>query len=310
MKSSRRIASLLPSATEVLWALGLADRVVAVSHECDYPPEAKERPRATRSLVDSAATSGQIDDEVRRRLAAGEPLYELDGELLARLAPDLIITQAQCDVCAVKLADVLEFVRTTSMLAGAQVLALQPAGLEEVLRDIEEIGRAAGVEEAARTYVAGLAARIDRVRGVTSRLDRSEHPRVVCIEWTDPLMAAGNWVPELVELAGGESLLATNGHHSPYVSWESIREANPDVIVVAPCGFDLARTMVEAETLRDLPGWTELAAVRNGRVWAVDGNAYFNRSGPRIVDSLEILAHLIHPDRFSLTAGAAVRKVP
>ncbi|HUE71861.1 MAG TPA: cobalamin-binding protein [Pirellulaceae bacterium] len=306
MQPPKRIASLLPSATEVLWGIGVGERVVAVSHECDFPAEAKQRPRGTRSLIDSAASSGHIDELVRRRLAAGEPLYELDRPLLVRLAPDLIITQAQCDVCAVKLADVLELVRSTPALQGAQVLALQPAGLEDVLLDIEAIGRAAGAEEAARKYVAGLVARIDRVQAVTGRLDRSERPRVVCIEWTDPLMTAGNWVPELVELAGGESLLAAKGQHSPYVSWDQIRAANPEVIVVAPCGFDLPRTLVEAETLRHLPGWKELAAVRNRRVWAVDGNAYFNRSGPRIVDSLEILAHVLHPDCFPLPRSGAL----
>ena len=295
----QRIASLLPSATEVLWALGLDERVVAVSHECDFPAAAKERPRATRSLVDGSAASGQIDDEVRRRLAAGEPLYELDRPLLARLAPDLIITQAQCDVCAVKLADVIEFVRKTPAVAAAEVLAIQPEGLDDVLRDVQQIGRAAGSEAAALELVAELAARIDRVRNAAGSLDRPARPSVVCIEWIDPLMTAGNWVPELVELAGGESLLAAKGEHSPYVKWDSIRKRNPDVIIVAPCGFDLNRTIAEAQTLQLLPGWDELAAVKQGRVWAVDGNAYFNRSGPRIVDSLEIVAHILHPGIFT-----------
>lgn len=299
MTRPQRIASLLPSATEVLWALDLADRVVAVSHECDFPPGAKNLPRATRSLVDAASSSGQIDDEVRRRLAAGEPLYELDATLLKRLAPDLIITQAQCDVCAVKLDDVMKLVHSTPELARTTVLPLQPAGLDDILRDIEEISRAAGAESAARQYVGSLVSRVDGVRKFARQLEPSQHPRVICIEWTSPLMTAGNWVPELVELAGGTCLLATKGEHSPYVSWESIRAANPDVIVVAPCGFDLPRTILEAEALRELPGWNELAAVQHGRVWAVDGNAYFNRSGPRIVDSLEILAQLLHPDRFA-----------
>jgi iron complex transport system substrate-binding protein len=310
MRQPLVIASLLPGATEVLFALGLGNRVVAVSHECDWPPEAAGLPKATRSRIDSSLDSGGIDEAVRDHLGSGDSLYDLDRDLLARLEPDLIITQDQCDVCAVRYEDVVSLVESEPALAGTQVLPLNPAGLGDVLEDIVRIGEAAGTQiEAARLYKA-LRKRVTGVWSTVEDIPLEQRPSALCIEWLQPLMTAGNWVPRLVELAGGRSLLATEGQHSSYVSWESIREASPDVIVVAPCGFDLARTVVEAELLRDLPGWQELPAVRDGRVWAVDGNSYFNRSGPRIVDSLEILAHVLHPDRFPPPEGAVLKRVP
>ena len=308
MAPPQRIASLLPSATEILWALGLAGRVVAVSHECDYPRDAATRPRATRSLIDSGQDSGTIDDQVQGRLTAGQLLYELDADLLRRLQPHLIVTQAQCDVCAVQLADVQQLVRTAPELAAAQVLALQPAGLDDVLNDVLAIGRFVGAEAAAEEYVGLLRARVEAVRQRTAGLPADRRPRVVCIEWTEPLMTAGNWVPELISIAGGQSCLSEPGSHSGYVSWESICACEPEVIVVAPCGFDLARTIEEAAALTNRPGWRELAAVRSGRCYAVDGNAYLNRSGPRLVESLEILAHLIQPELFAAPDLSATGK--
>ena len=299
MTPPQRIASLLPSATEILWGLGLASRVVAVSHECDYPPETATRPRATRSRIDSTQASGQIDEQVQSRLAAGQPLYELDAALLRRLVPDLIVTQAQCDVCAVRLADVQDLVRTAPELATAQVLALEPSGLTDVLSDILRIGRFAGAETAAQQYNRQLQARVEDVRQRTCALPAAKRPRVVCIEWTEPLMTAGNWVPELISMAGGQPCLAEAEKHSGYVSWEAIRACQPEVVIVAPCGFDLVRTVEEAAALADLPGWRDLPAVRSGRCFALDGNAYLNRSGPRLVDTLEILAHLIQPESFA-----------
>jgi iron complex transport system substrate-binding protein len=299
MNPPPRIASLLPSATEILWALGVADRVVAVSHECDFPADVATRPRATRSLVDSAQDSRQIDDQVQGRVAAGQSLYELDAELLRRLTPELIVTQAQCDVCAVRLADVQALVDTAPELAGAQVLALQPAGLKDVFSDILSIGRSVGAEAAAEQYVGELRARIAAVQQRTDGLSADRRPRVACIEWTEPLMTAGNWVPELISLAGGQSCLAEAAMHSGYVSWEQVRACQPEVVIVAPCGFDLQRTMEEAAALKVLPGWYDMPAVLSGRCHAVDGNAYLNRSGPRLVESLEILAHLIQPKLFA-----------
>lgn len=311
MNPPSRIASLLPSATEILWGLGLGDRVVAVSHECDFPDEAAARPRATRSLIDSAHPSAYIDHEVQRRLTHGQALYELDARLLTSLAPDLIVTQAQCDVCAVRLADVLDLVRTARELTDTRVLALQPLGLNAVLDDIRTIGRATGAESAAAEFVYQLAERIAAVRDRTAEMSAARRPRVVCIEWIAPLMTAGNWVPELISIAGGVPCLAETGKHSSYVSWEAICSAKPEVVIVAPCGFDLTRTVAEAAALRALPGWRELPAVRSGRCFAIDGNAYLNRSGPRLVDSLEILANSIHPEMFptSLLSGPEKKAV-
>ena len=293
-----RIASLLASGTEMLYGLGLGERVVAVSHECDYPPEAAQKPRVTRTRVDASADSRTIDDQVQAAVASGAALYDIDVALLAELRPELIVTQAQCDVCAVRYADVLHAVETEPGLAGARVVALNPQSFADIFDDIRRVGEAAGCSGVAERYVAELLARLDAVRSRTVNLAPHERPRVVGVEWSDPLMAAGNWFPEMVELAGGTNRLTQAGVHSPYVDWASIVDEDPQVMIVMPCGFDLPRAVREAKSLEAIPGWHELSAVRRGRVFAVDGNAYFNRSGPRMVDSLEILAHLLHPDRF------------
>ncbi len=293
-----RIVSLISSGTEILFALGLGKQVVAVSHECDFPPAACELPRATRSWIDSSRMSDEIDRQVKERLSSGQSLYDIDADLVCRLAPDLIVTQAQCDVCAVRYESVLELVRSRPELANTSVLALNPQSLSEVLFDIVSIARAANVEMAGERLQKGLQARIDAVSTKTVRLEVNQRPRVVCIEWVQPLMAAGNWTPELIALAGGESGLAKAGQHSEYVSWEDIREFDPEVLLVAPCGFDLARSTDEARQLRSHPDFAELTAIRNARAFVIDGNAYLNRSGPRLVESLEIVAHLIHPELF------------
>jgi iron complex transport system substrate-binding protein len=294
----QRIASLLSSSTEILFALGLGERIVAVSHECDYPAAARDKPRATLSHIDSTQPSLAIDEQVRQRSLAGASLYGLNEPLLRELRPDLIVTQAQCDVCAVRYADVLDFVRREPTLHNTPVLALNPASLGDILADILRIGIATGATAAAEEFRARLQARIDVVRQATVELPASQRPKVVCIEWTDPLMAAGNWTPELIALSGGTCGLATAGEHSRYVRWEEICQFDPDVLLVAPCGFDLERSLCEARQLERLHGWSELTAVRTGRVHVIDGNAYLNRSGPRMVDSLEIVAHLLHPALF------------
>jgi len=296
MREPRRIASLLPSGTEMLYGLGLGDRVVAVSHECDYPPEVAGKPRVTAACVMSGGDSRQIDDDVRQRLSSGTPLYELDAAMLADLAPDLIVTQAQCDVCAIRYEDVLDAVAHQPALKDAQVLALNPMSLSEIFEDILRVGQATGRGDQARQYVAELHGRVEAVRSATSGVLPDERPRVACIEWIEPLMLAGNWVPELIEIAGGECELTQPGRHSAYVEWGRLLEFDPEVIVLMPCGFDLERTTAETQTLTNCPGWYRIAATGHQQVWAVDGNAYFNRSGPRIVDSLELLAHLIHPE--------------
>jgi iron complex transport system substrate-binding protein len=300
-----RIASLISSGTEILWALGLGQQVVAVSHECDFPAEAAKLPRATRSRIDSAQSSDEIDRQVKHCLQAGQPLYEVDAELLCRQAPDLIVTQAQCDVCAVRYADVVDLVRSRPELRNTRVVALNPQSLDDVLLDVRRVGQAAGAAAAAERVATGLSQRIEEISSRTRRLPAGERPRVVCIEWVLPLMTAGNWTPNLIELAGGRCGLAIAGQHSGYVEFSAVREFDPEVLLVAPCGFDLARSQREARLLAGLPGFGDLPAVKSGRAYVLNGNAYLNRSGPRLVDSLEILAHLLHPELFDGVAWAS-----
>lgn len=289
-----RICTLLPSATETAFALGLGDSVVAVSHECDFPAAAREKPVAVRGSIDSDnSTSREIDDLVQQRLSRGEGLYSLDLELLRRINPDLIITQGLCDVCAVGYDDVMA--AAGSLRPPARVLSLSPGSLGEVLSDIARVGNATGNPERAQALVDTLRERVERVAGGVTR-DRPR-PKVACLEWLDPLYAAGHWVPEMVELAGGKDVLAAKHEPSARVSMETLVAAGPEVLVLMPCGFDESRTRKEWEPLRDLPEWQGIPAVANGRVFAVDGSKYFNRPGPRLVDGLEILARLIHAEQ-------------
>ncbi len=302
MTQPARIASLLASGTEILYGLGLGPRVVAVSHECDFPPEVSGKPRATFAHVDSAQSSRTIDDQVKHLASQGAALYEIDEELLVRLQPDLIVTQAQCDVCAVRYDDVIGLVNAHDELQATQVVALNPQTLEDIFADITRVGDAAGVGPAAQQFVASLRARVASVQAKSAQLTDDVRPRVVCIEWIEPLMLGANWMPGLVRLAGGRYDLVQHEGHSTYGQWADVRRYDPEVIIVMPCGFDLTRTITESNVLAKLDGWQDLAAVKADAVFAVDGNAYFNRSGPRMVDSLEILAHLIHPSRFELPA--------
>jgi iron complex transport system substrate-binding protein len=297
-----RIDSLLSSATEILFAIGAGNDVAAISHECDYPHEVTMLPRATRSRIDSSLPSEQIDAQVKRLMEAGEALYEIDRKLIRELEPDLIVTQAQCDVCAVRYQDVLDFVAAEPALAATKVVGLNPQYLMQVFESVLVVGQATGREDAATCFKNQILRRYDRVLKATNWL-LSNRPRVMVIEWTAPLMAAANWTPELVHAAGGESLLAAAGEHSGYLAWLDIIAARPDVLIVAPCGFNLERSKTEAQRLTSLPGYRDLPAVAAGRAFVVDGNAYLNRSGPRIVDSLEILAHLIRPDLFVAPEG-------
>lgn len=298
-----RIVSLLSSATEILFAIGAGGDVVAISHECDYPPEATSLPRATRSRIDSSRPSQEIDAQVKQLFESGEPLYEIDRELIRGLKPDLIVTQAQCDVCAVRYQDVVDFVAGESALAKTIVRSLNPQILFEILGSILLIGQAAGAEEPALRLHRDLLRRHNDIASKSAPTIGDTRPRVAVIEWTEPLMAAGNWTPELVQAAGGVSILAESGKPSGYLTWLDVVATRPDVLIVAPCGFNLERSMVEAQRLIGLPGYRELPAVALGRAYVMDGNAYLNRSGPRIVDSLEILAHLIRPDLFNPPEG-------
>ena len=294
-----RIVSLLPSATEIAFALGLGDQVVAVSHECDYPPAARERPAVTRSPIHGhALTSAEIDRHTTEQLRDGGTLYYLDTERLGELAPDLILTQELCDVCAVAQPEVERAVRELG--SNPRVLSLEPNTLGDVLDTIRVVGAATGREARAAELVAGLQDRIEATRERSAGL--RERPRVFCLEWTDPPWVAGHWVPGMVQLAGGRDVLGRAGEPSTRIAWADVQAAAPEVVVLMPCGYDLERTLADRPVVEALPGWAVLPAVRAGHVYAVDGSSYFNRPGPRLVDGLELLAHLLHPEVFARPA--------
>ncbi|HLN14058.1 MAG TPA: cobalamin-binding protein [bacterium] len=286
-----RIATLLPSATEIVCVLGLAADVVAVTHECDYPPEMRTRPVVVRPLVDGAASGREIDAAVESALARGEPLYRIDLDALAAARPDLLITQDLCDVCALPSLDVDAAV---ARLPGAPaVLRLHPHTLEDMLGDVMTVGAAVGQPGTARRVVEDLRARAARVEAAVRGRPR---PRVFCMEWIDPPFCGGHWMPELVERAGGREVLGRHGRPSFRVEWEAIADAAPEVIVLTVCGFDVSRTLRELAAVTSRPEWLAIPAVASGRVYATDGGSFFSRSGPRLVAGLEILAALLHPD--------------
>jgi iron complex transport system substrate-binding protein len=281
-----RIVSLVPSATEILFALGLGDEVVAVTHECDYPPAARELPTVTRDSLPRDLTAGQIDAAVRARTDQGEAIYELDAEVLRELRPDLIVTQALCAVCAVSFEDVRAI--AAELESQPEVISLDPRTLGEVLGDVRTLGEATGRRDAGVALIQEASARIDRVR-VAVR-DR-RRPRVAALEWLDPVYVAGHWTPQLIEYAGGFDVLGMPGEHSERRSWDEVAAAEPDVVVVMPCGYDAERAHAEALDYGD-----RLAALGAGQVVAVDAAAYFSRPGLRLIDGLELLAHLMQPE--------------
>lgn len=291
-----RIVSLLPSATEILCALGLADELVAVTHECDYPSIVLGKPWVTRSRLEPGLSSGEIDEAVRSQLDSdAHSLYTIDRALLARLDPDLIITQKLCEVCAVAYDEVLDAVAELPLRP--EVMNLEPMSLPEVLNDILRVGEATGRMRAARMLVGQLEA---RVRSVAQTVERAKrHPHVGFLEWIDPLFCGGHWNPQLVELAGGVDALGRAGAPSVRIEWEQVRELAPEVLIISCCGFSVERASEDLPLLEAQPGWDDLPAVRTGRVHVVDGSAYFSRPGPRLVESLEILAPLVHPELFS-----------
>ncbi len=295
MSDSQRIVSLLPSATEILFALGLDDEVRAVTHECDYPPAALDKPHITRSLLAPNLSSGEIDAAVREQLIAdAHSLYTIDRDLLAAIDPTLIVTQRLCEVCAVAYDEVLEAVR--ALPRRPEVINLEPERLDDVLCDIATIGAATGREAQAATLVASLRSRIERVRETAARA--ATRPRVAFIEWLDPIFCGGHWNPELIEIAGGVDHIGKLGARSEQVAWERVVADQPEVMVIAACGFTEERARQDEPLLRALPGFANLPCARANRVHFVDGAAYFSRPGPRLVDSLELLARLIHPDLF------------
>jgi iron complex transport system substrate-binding protein len=281
-----RIVSLVPHATELLFALGLGDDVVGVTHECDYPLAALSLPRVTRDALPAGLSAGEIDAAVRERTLAGESIYELDTEMLTGLAPELIVTQALCPVCAVSYEDVAALAR--EMPTRPRVIALDPRTLGETLGDVRTIAEATGRRREGVELVARTGGRIDRVKLAVRGARR---PRVAAVEWLDPVFVAGHWTPQLVELAGGEDVLGLPGEPSETVSWDVLAQARPDVVVVMPCGYDAPRAHEEALTHAE-----QLQSLGAARIVAVDAAAYFSRPGPRLVDGLELLARLLHPE--------------
>ncbi|WP_345954681.1 cobalamin-binding protein [Mucilaginibacter sp. PAMB04168] len=290
-----RIISLLPAATEIICALGLDNRLVGRSHACDFPETVKQLPVCSYDRIGSNLSSLQIDEQVKQLLTNALSVYELNNELIEQLLPDVIITQDQCAVCAVSLPEV-EKALSAQLGKPAQIISLQPNSLAEIIGNIEEVARTLGATTAGENLIEELQERVDIIRHKLKFIDAK--PTVACIEWLDPLMVSGNWVPELVAIAGGEPVMAEAGKHSPYIQWEDLRLQDPDVIVLMACGFSIERTLKEVETLLQLPGFSDLRAVKNKRLYIADGNHYFNRPGPRIIDSIEILAEIINPKQF------------
>jgi len=292
---SRRIVSLIPSSTEIVCALGFQEQLVGRSHECDYPAGVEGLPACTAPKFNPDGRSYEIDERVKAILQESLSVYRIDAEGLKALAPDVIITQTQCEVCAVSFKEV-ERVACEWLDTPAEIVSLEPNYLSDVLADIERVAAALGVPERGAAYVAGMRARMEAIPAKTRSL--REKPTVACIEWIEPLMAAGNWMPELVEMAGGVNLFGEAGKHSPWMRWEDLKSADPDVIVVLPCGCDMAKTLSDLPPLRSRPDWADLRAVKEKQVYITDGNQYFNRPGPRLVESLEILAEILHPTLF------------
>ena len=295
MKTSQQIVSFLPSATEIACALGLTDQLVGITHECDYPVEIEGKPVVVRSALPIETMSQvEIDQAVAQRMREGRSLYEVDEKLLQALAPDLILTQDLCQVCAPSGNEVSQ---ALSLLPKKpRILWLTPNSLEQIFANVRELGEATGRAKEADELIANGRARLEKIAVVTSKLSR--RPRVFCMEWLDPVYCSGHWVPEMVTLAGGEDALSREGADSVRIPWDEVREWAPEVLIITPCGFNLEKATEQARQLVRYPGWSDLPAVSEGRAYAVDANSFFARPGPRVVDGTELLAHLIHPDLF------------
>jgi iron complex transport system substrate-binding protein len=290
-----RIVSLVPHATELLFALGLEAEVVGVTHECDFPPAASERRCVTRDVLATGPSAAEIDAAVRARTLEGAAIYELDRDTLAALEPELIVTQALCPVCAVSYEEVAEVAKT--LASNPRVIALDPKTVGETLGDVRTLARATGRRDAGEALIADVAARIDRVKLAVRGQPR---PRVAAIEWLDPVYVAGHWTPQLIELAGGEDVLGLAGEPSRVVTWAQLAAARPEVVVAMPCGYDERRAHAEAMTYA-----SELSGLGARRIVAVNASAYFSRPGPRLIDGLELLAHVLHPERAAVAPESA-----
>ena len=293
--SDLKIISLLPAATEIVCALGLEDQLIGRSHECDFPESVRILPVCSSAKFISGSDSAEIDRQVKEILTDALSIYTIDRQIIRQLNPDVIITQAQCEVCAVSLKDV-EVALEGLLEKECKIISLQPNVLSDVHNEIMYIADMLGVSAHGYSLLERAEERINIVRHKLKFL--LEKPKVACIEWLAPLMIAGNWTPELIQIAGGDPVLAVNGKHSPFVDFSDIQKVDPDIIILMPCGFSIPRTIHEINLLLELPGWQDLKAVKNNRIYIADGNQYFNRSGPRLTDSIEILAEIINPKQF------------
>jgi iron complex transport system substrate-binding protein len=291
MPARKRVVSLIASATEIVCALGRRDWLVGRSHECDFPADVGSLPTLTAPKFKIEGSSAEIDARVQAIVREGLSVYRVDGEALKALEPDVIVTQDHCEVCAVSLSDV-EAATCTWTGRSVEIVSLKPDSTADVYADIRRVARALDARPAGEALVADMQHRIEAVR---ARVAGGPRPRVAFIEWVEPLMAGGNWMPELIEAAGGDNLFGAAGKHSDWMQWSELAAADPEVIIVGPCGYDLKRSIEELPILRERAGWAQIAAVQNGRVYFVDGNAYCNRPGPRLAETTEILAEMIHP---------------
>ncbi len=290
----QKIVSLLPSATEIVCALGFQHQLVGRSHECDYPADISQLPVCTQAKFPQGSST-EINQSVDALVKNGLSVYEVFGDVLEAIKPDFIVTQSQCEVCAVSLKDVEQAV-CQLVSSHPQIVKLEPVGYQDVFEDILKVGQALGVVSRAQKLVTDLQNRIDLIEKTTQQVAYKK--RIVCIEWLEPLMNAANWVPTLVEKAGGINLMGEEAHHSHYIQWNDIVSLNPDVILVMPCGFGIARTLEEIQLLTQLTGWDDLPAVKQKQVYLTDGNQYFNRPGPRLADSVEIISEILYPELF------------
>jgi iron complex transport system substrate-binding protein len=290
-----KIVSLIASSTEIVCALGFEESLVGRSHECDYPPTVQKLPACSEAKLNVHGTSREIDDRVKEIVRESLSVYRVDAKLLKQLQPDVIVTQDHCEVCAVSLKDVE---KATCDWVGqqTQIVTLHPNNLVDVFDSIRQVAAALGASKKAEILIASYQKRMDVIAQKAHQQKKS--PSIVCIEWIEPLMAAGNWVPELVHMLGGRDLMGQAGKHSPWMTWEQLCEKDPDIIAVMPCGWDIARAREEMYYLTQRPGWQNLKAVRNAQVYMTDGNQYFNRPGPRLVESMEILAEIMYPKVF------------
>ena len=294
--TTKRIVSFLPSATEIVCALGLEENLVGITHECDYPPSITNKPVVVNSAVPvETMTESEIDKAVSELVHAGQSVYQVNEDLLRRLAPDLILAQDLCEVCAPSGNEIARAMRVLEQKP--EVLYLTPKSIQGILQNLRDVGQATDRVEEAERQIAAANKKLKEIADITSALP--SRPRVFCMEWLDPIFCSGHWVPEMVKIAGGVDQVSREGSDSVRIPWEDVLAWSPEILVLMPCGFHLEKAVALAEKLSALPGWNDLPAVRNGRVYVVDASSYFARPGPRVVEGTELLAHLIHPEAFA-----------